>query len=59
MPKTRKEYWLKKINKNVDNDVKHYNQLRRLGYKVITVWECEIREDFEGRMKLLIEEIEG
>jgi G:T-mismatch repair DNA endonuclease (very short patch repair protein) len=24
---------------------------------VITVWECEIREDFEGRMKLLIEEI--
>jgi DNA mismatch endonuclease (patch repair protein) len=57
MPKTRKEYWVKKINRNVDNDVKHYNQLRRLGYKVITVWECEIKEAFEGRMKLLIEEI--
>lgn len=28
-----------------------------MDYNVITVWECEIKEDFDHRMKLLIEEI--
>ena len=56
-PQSRTEYWIKHINRNVDNDVKNYNLLQQLDYKVIVVWECEIREDFEHRMKLLIEEI--
>lgn len=56
-PQSRKEYWIKHINRNVENDVKNYNLLQQLDYKVIVVWECEIKEDFEHRMKLLIEEI--
>jgi len=56
-PHSRTEYWVQHINKNVENDVKNYNLLQQLDYKVIVVWECEIKEDFEHRMKLLIEEI--
>ena len=56
-PQSRTEYRIKHINRNVENDVKNYNLLQQLDYKVIVVWECEIREDFEHRMKLLIEEI--
>lgn len=56
-PQSRKEYWIKHINRNVENDVKNYNLLQQLDYKVIVVWECEIKEDFDHRMKLLIEEI--
>ena len=57
IPKSNKEYWTKKIDRNVDNDIKNYNLLQQMDYNVITVWECEIKEDFEHRMKLLIEEI--
>lgn len=56
-PQLRTEYWIKHIDRNVENDVKNYNLLQQLDYKVIVVWECEIKEDFEHRMKLLIEEI--
>lgn len=56
-PQSRTEYWVQYINKNVENDVKNYNLLQQLDYKVIVVWECEIKEDFDHRMKLLIEEI--
>ncbi len=57
LPKSNTEYWTKKIDKNVDNDIKNYNLLQQMDYNIITVWECEIKEDFEHRMKLLIEEI--
>lgn len=57
LPKTRIEYWYRKINKNIENDIKHYDELKRMDYKVIIVWECEIKEAFYDRMKALIEEI--
>ena len=57
LPKTRQDYWLKKIDRNVDNDLKHYKELEQLDYKVIVVWECEIKECFEYRMRELVNEI--
>lgn len=56
-PKSRQDYWIKKIDKNIENDVKNYNLLKQMGYKVIIVWECEIKSCFENRMKYLIHEI--
>ena len=56
-PKTKKEYWINKINKNVANDYINYNKLKMMEYKVIVVWECDIKEAFEYRMKSLVEEI--
>ena len=47
----------KKINKNVENDLKHYKELEQMDYKVIVVWECELKECFEYRMEKLVEEI--
>ena len=43
--------------RNVENDLKHYKELEQMDYKVIVVWECELKECFEYRMKELIEEI--
>ena len=59
LPKTRKDYWIPKIQRNVDNDIKNYHQLEELDYRVIVVWECEINEVFEYRMQQLIEEIKN
>lgn len=57
MPKTNTEFWIKKIERNVQRDTENCNQLRQLGYKVLVVWECEIKDAFEATMKTIMEEI--
>jgi DNA mismatch endonuclease (patch repair protein) len=42
IPKSNMGYWLPKIRGNVERDKKHRRALRRLGWKVITIWECEL-----------------
>ncbi len=41
-PKTNKAFWNKKFERNVSNDRKHARELRKLGWQVITVWECQL-----------------
>ncbi len=43
MPASRLEYWTAKFKKNVERDRRNQRDLRRLGWKVIVVWECEFR----------------
>lgn len=45
VPKTRTDFWLNKINTNKANDKKHTTTLRKEGWKVITVWECELKKE--------------
>lgn len=42
-PKTNKNVWADKFVRNVANDRKHTRRLRRLGWRVIVVWECQLR----------------
>lgn len=42
-PKTRTEFWLKKLESNVARDRQVQTQLAELDWLVITVWECELR----------------
>ena len=59
MPSTNAEFWETKFQRNIDNDKKHYEELGRLGWRVITVWECDIKNRFEDTMKALVTEIKG
>ncbi len=43
VPKTRTEFWLNKIGRNVANDERQQNELTAAGWKVLTVWECELK----------------
>jgi len=43
LPGTRAEWWKEKIEKNIDNDLKKHSQLINAGYRVIIIWECEIK----------------
>ena len=45
VPKTNTEFWLNKINSNIDRDAIKATKLRELGWQVITVWECELKKD--------------
>lgn len=41
-PKSRLEYWKPKLRRNVERDKEAQRQLRRLGWKLLVVWECEL-----------------
>ncbi|TGD81702.1 very short patch repair endonuclease [Hymenobacter wooponensis] len=43
VPKTRTEFWLNKISRNVVNDERQQAGLTEAGWKVLTVWECELK----------------
>ena len=44
IPKTRTEWWKAKIGRNQERDAQANQALAGLGWKVVTVWECEIKE---------------
>ena len=59
-PKSNSEFWQKKFSYNMERDERNYNLLRELGWKVIIVWECEIRHGTpQNALQSLKEKIEG
>lgn len=44
-PSTRIRFWKKKFAENVTRDAKKTAALRALGWKVLIVWECELRDE--------------
>lgn len=44
-PKTNSKFWKAKFDRNVERDKLNKQKLRKLGYRVVTLWECEVRKD--------------
>jgi DNA mismatch endonuclease Vsr len=42
-PRTNTEFWLNKFSRNVARDAEARGSLRREGYRVLTVWQCELQ----------------
>lgn len=43
LPKSNIEFWKEKIGRNIERDGESMQALLDLGWKVIRVWECELR----------------
>jgi len=43
LPKTRTKWWEGKLNRNIINDNKNKRALKRLNWKVLLVWECQLK----------------
>lgn len=43
LPKSNVEFWKAKIERNIIRDIRYEAQLKALGWRVIRVWECEIK----------------
>ncbi len=57
-PKNNAEFWKSKIEKNVERDLRVQKELRSLGWKVLTVWECELKSArFEETMAQVVQRI--
>lgn len=44
VPRTRQGYWLPKLARNVARDRENEALIKSLGWKTMTVWECELRD---------------
>jgi DNA mismatch endonuclease (patch repair protein) len=44
LPKSRTEFWTEKLERNRERDERNVAALRELGWEVLTVWECEVRD---------------
>lgn len=60
LPKTRTDFWMNKINSTKERDIIKNQELKHLGWNVITVWECELKIDkMAETIKNLILKIRG
>lgn len=51
-PKTNRDYWERKLERNKARDAKALSDLRSMGWQAQTIWECEIRDS--GKLKQTI-----
>jgi DNA mismatch endonuclease, patch repair protein len=46
-PKSNSDYWLPKLQRNVDRDAAHVTALESLGFEALVYWECDVEDDAE------------
>lgn len=52
LPKTRRNFWVPKIQHNRKRDAKVVKRLRARGWRVLTIWECETKNLERVRVRL-------
>lgn len=45
VPKTNSAYWENKITRNMERDNQHAEELKRAGWRVLVIWECQTKEE--------------
>ncbi|MBA4548789.1 very short patch repair endonuclease [Thermoactinomyces intermedius] len=48
IPKTNREFWVEKLERNIQRDKEVSDYYIRKGWNILRVWEHEIKEDFNG-----------
>lgn len=52
LPKSRGDFWTPKILRNRERDAERSGALRKLGWRVLTLWQCETRDMAKAGRKL-------
>ncbi len=47
-PKTRRDFWEEKFNRNIQRDKHQAEELINAGWHVLVVWECELKQNLSG-----------
>ena len=53
-PKTRKEFWDKKFRENINRDNLNQANLALKGWKIIIIWECQLKGDIKKLIRELL-----
>jgi len=52
LPKSRLDFWKPKIDRNRQRDVENLRRLEDEGWSVLTVWQCEVKDQEKLRIRL-------
>lgn len=44
LPKSHEEFWTAKLSRNRERDVAQVEALENMGWRVLTIWECQLKE---------------
>lgn len=58
-PKSNVEVWQRKFESNVKRDMAAQIQLSNAGWKILIIWECELRRDAEYHLEKLSKDIKA
>lgn len=50
-PKSNADFWIAKLTRNAERDHEKEEQLRKMGWRVMVVWECALRKRNRERLK--------
>ena len=60
LPKSNQQYWKPKIERNIERDADAKKKLEAEGWRVIIIWECELKKKIANeRLSRLCEQIKG
>lgn len=59
LPKHNSSFWQNKFNKNVERDRNKADELRTLGWRVLTIWECELNIKLEDKVNQIRKAIQS
>ena len=48
IPNTHREFWVRKISSNVSRDKRSIELLQQAGWRVVTIWQCQLRSQKES-----------
>jgi DNA mismatch endonuclease (patch repair protein) len=55
-PKSHLEFWAKKLFQNRERDLRNQRKLRSLGWRILIVWECQLkRAALHARLQRFLE----
>ena len=57
-PKSNQDYWLPKIERNVERDRENENKLEKMGIEVIRFWEHDIKKNLDQIIEKFVEKYE-
>ena len=52
LPKSKHDFWIPKLERNRERDVDNEQQLRALGWDVLSIWECQLSRPEELRTRI-------
>lgn len=56
VPDTNREFWIGKIEANIQRDARKSAELEKLGWRVIVIWECELNPKVRDMTLLRLKE---
>ncbi|UWX55052.1 very short patch repair endonuclease [Maribacter litopenaei] len=55
--KTNREFWIAKIERNIQRDQEVNQELERLGYTIFRFWESEVKKELDRCLSLVLQHL--